>query len=119
MSSNRRSERGPWGDPARLKRIKRHGVLNPSPGPCANCGTELDGWTAVEPGTRPARSTKADPNISICAYCGALHEYTGTPLRHRPLTGDELTLALADPAIRRARAAIIIARATEPEAGDG
>jgi hypothetical protein len=104
----------PWGDPARLKRIQRHGRLDPSPGPCANCGKQLDGWIAIEPGTRPQANNNS---VSVCGFCGTIHEYVGSPLRLRRLTGDELTLALADPTIRRMRAAVIIKRATETDAG--
>ena len=110
------AERGPWGDPARLKRIKRHGRLNPNPGPCTGCGNMMDGWTALEPGTRPT----AGDSFAVCWYCATVHEYVSEPLRLRRLEGDELILALAASSeLRRARTAIIIKRATEPEADDG
>jgi hypothetical protein len=73
--------------------------LDPSPGACADCGKELDGWTAIKPGTRPQANGKC---LSICSYYGTLHEFVGSPLRLRRLTEDELTLALIDPTIHRA-----------------
>jgi hypothetical protein len=106
--------RGPWGNPERLKRIRTHGHFTHRPAPtCSQCGKVLDAWYALQPGTKPHPSNPREPQISICAECGTLHEFVGHPkrLRLQRLEGEELVLALADPTIKKARGLILIQRA--------
>jgi hypothetical protein len=106
--------RGPWGNPERLKRIRTRGRFTHRPGPtCSQCGKVLDAWTALEPGSSPKPSTPNERQISICIKCGTLHEFVGDPkrLQLQRLEGEELVLALANPTIKKARREVLIARA--------
>jgi hypothetical protein len=106
--------RGPWGNPERLERIRTRGRFTHRPTPvCSQCGKVLDAWLAIEPGTEPHPSRPGERQISICSECGTLHEFVGHPkrLQLQRLEGDELILALAHPVIKKARGLILIHKA--------
>ncbi len=91
----------PWG---------RHQLLvKLEPGPqCPACGMLLNGAMNLDLSGSPP----GPGDDSVCEYCGAVLTFVTDPLRGPPalalsLTrGDDLTLALADPRIRRMRAAV-------------
>ena len=86
----------PWGKPPD---VSVHVVAAPR---CPGCGTALDGATAVDlSGVMP---TPGD--LTVCLYCAAPLEFAAgeSGLELRPLAGDALILALADPDFRRALA---------------
>ncbi len=62
---------------------------------CPKCGKELDGYTALDPGTAPKPG-----DVSLCFYCGALLKFTETLQFREP---DEIdgVLLRADPTINR------------------
>jgi hypothetical protein len=108
------ASKNPWGDPARLKRIRTDGYFTHRPPPmCSECGAELDAWHALEPGTEPHPSRDDHRQISICIRCATLHEFVGHPkrLRLQRLEGEELALALAHPTIKRVRGLVLMERA--------
>jgi hypothetical protein len=92
----------PWSKPRR----EIHRKLTPPPY-CPACGKKLDAATCVE-------LDGADPkpgDLGICLGCAAVLQYQGSPLRLRRLEGDDLTIAMADPWVRKTRLALIVARA--------
>jgi hypothetical protein len=96
----------PWRKPRR----ESHRKLSPAPY-CPACGKKLDGATSVE-------RDGADPkpgDLGVCIGCAAVLQYHGSPLRLRRLEGDDLTIALADPWVRKTRFALILARARRDE----
>jgi hypothetical protein len=92
----------PWSKPRR----EIHRKLAP-PAYCPACGKKLDAATSLKlDGTHPKPG-----DLCICIGCAAVLQYEGSPLRLRRLEGDDLTLALADPWVRKTRFALILARA--------
>ena len=68
---------------------RAHRLSRPEGLTCTGCGKTLDAWRAMEPGTRPRAPRKGRVAISVCAYCGTIHKFTGRPLRLERVDGDE------------------------------
>jgi hypothetical protein len=90
-----------------------HRKLAPPPY-CPACGKKLDAATSLKlDGAHPKPG-----NITICIGCAAVSQFHGSPLQLRLLEGDDLTLALADPWVRKTRLALIVARARRDRRDD-
>src|SRR5271170_7548038 len=90
---------------------RAHRLSRPEGLTCTGCGKTLDGWRAMEPGTRPHAPRKGRVAISVCSYCGTIHKFTGRPLRLERVDGDELVLMMTHPTIKKLLRAVRILNA--------
>ncbi len=72
-----------------------------APSSCPSCGAKLDAATQ----TLRGRERPKAGDVSICLYCAAVNQY-GDDLQLVAVTGDELTLVLADPDVKKAIAVV-------------
>lgn len=63
---------------------------------CPSCGEKIDDQTAITDTDEPEAG-----DCGICAYCGALHVFTGENGEKRSPTPDELIDFMADPGVRK------------------